>query len=110
MCGVVWFVLFAGLFELTPNYSVDTVPLLSDESLYPQITLNPADIIFRANRTVTSNFNLSVVLLDKYENIVETLILLSGSLCNDYVLGMNESITGGWLCLNKSITLANDGM
>lgn len=35
LCGVVWFILFAGLFELTPNYSVDTVPLLSNETLYP---------------------------------------------------------------------------
>jgi hypothetical protein len=30
VCLVVWFILFAGLFELSPNYDIETIALLED--------------------------------------------------------------------------------
>jgi hypothetical protein len=49
-------------------------------------------------------------MVDKYDNIIESLVLLNGTACNSYVLGMNETIGGGWLCLNESITIQNNGL
>jgi hypothetical protein len=65
LAGVVWFILFAGLFELSPTYKVETISLLRDESVYPKATLNPEDIIFFIKKLPTSNFNLDAVLLDE---------------------------------------------
>jgi uracil phosphoribosyltransferase len=76
LAGVVWFILFAGLFELSPTYKVETISLLRDESVYPKATLNPEDIIFFIKKLPTSNFNLDAVLLDENDEIIENITLL----------------------------------
>ena len=62
------------------------------------------------NKTITSTYNISLVLIDKYDNIIDTPVLLSGAACNSYVIGLNDSTAGGWLCLNSPITLLNNGI
>jgi len=34
---------------------------------------------------------------------------LNGTACDSYVRGLNETVGANWLCLNKSITIFNDG-
>ncbi len=62
---VLWFILFAGLFKLSPSFKVETIAMLSDDRAYPKVTLNQEDIIFRANKTIGSNYELDVVLVDE---------------------------------------------
>lgn len=110
LCAVAWFIIFAGLFELSPNYTIETIPLLQDDTIYPKAVLNPEDIIFRINKTITANYNLSLVLIDKYNSIIDTPVLLSGAACYNYVIGLNDTTAGNWMCLNSSITLMNNGI
>ena len=41
--------------------------------------------------------------------MIENVTLLSGSSCDSYVQGLNETVGSGWLCLSKPISLLNNG-
>lgn len=70
--GVVfWFILFAGLFEMSPTYTFSSVLVDENDSIIPSITINPEDILFRAIRTSPAyNYVLSAVILDGHDQII----------------------------------------
>lgn len=56
-----------------------------DESVIANVTINPEDILFRANVTdPTDGFYPYAVMLDQDDNVIENVTLLTGSDCDSY--------------------------
>lgn len=71
MGAVLWFIIFAGLFEMESNYTISSILVDQNATLIPNITINPEDILFRANKTLPSyNYVLTAVILNSNDQIV----------------------------------------
>lgn len=84
---------------MTPSYSLSSVAVNYDETVIANVTINPEDILFRANLSdPTDNYTVGAFLLDQDDNVLDNITLLQGADCQSYLDNLNET-DPNWMCL-----------
>jgi len=93
---------------MTPSYSLSSVAVNYDETVIANVTINPEDVLFRANLSdPTDNYTVGAFLLDQDDNVLDNITLLQGADCQSYLDNLNET-DPNWMCLPYPVSLSNN--